>query len=261
VTYDAAAAAAFYDEYGEREWTRFEDGRTSAISLTTHLHYLRRFVKAGDRVLDIGCGPGRFTLALAALGARTVAADLSPRQLELHRENVPDDAVEARVLADVVDLSQFADESFDVAVCYGGPLSYALDRATDAVAELARVTRPGGHVLVSVMSLIGSSLGAIGGVASLVERHGADTVRRVSTTGHLLPEHSNGHLEMQLYRPSELARLLEPHGDVVATAAAGMFRETEDDDLELLGELELDFGAEPGAVALGRHIIGVLRVA
>jgi SAM-dependent methyltransferase len=261
VTYDAAAAAAFYDEYGEQEWTRFEDGRTSAISLTTHLHYLHRFVHAGDRVLDIGCGPGRFTLALAALGARTVAADLSPRQLELHRENVPDDAVEARVLADVVDLSQFADESFDVAVCYGGPLSYALDRATDAVAELARVTRPGGHVLVSVMSLIGSSLGAIGGVASLVERHGADTVRRVSTTGHLPPEHSNGHLEMQLYRPSGLARLLEPHGDVVAMAAAGMFRETEDDDLELLAELELDFGAEPGAVALGRHIIGVLRVA
>ena len=131
MTYDAAAAAAFYDEYGEREWTRFEDGRTSAISLTTHLHYLRRFVKAGDRVLDIGCGPGRFTLALAALGARTVAADLSPRQLELHRENVPDDAVEARVLADVVDLSQFGRDEFDAVVCFGGPLSYALDRAPD----------------------------------------------------------------------------------------------------------------------------------
>ncbi|HST13939.1 MAG TPA: class I SAM-dependent methyltransferase, partial [Gaiellaceae bacterium] len=216
--YDAAAAAAFYDEYGEQEWTRFEDGRTSAISLMTHLHYLRHFVQAGDRVLDIGCGPGRFTLELAALGARTVAADISPRQLELHRRNVPDDAVESRLLTDVVDLSQFERGEFDAVVCYGGPISYALDRAPDAVAELACVTRPGGHVLVSVMSLIGSTLGAIGGVTSIVERYGADTVRRVTQTGHLLPEHSGGHLEMKLFRSRELAALLEPHGTVVATA-------------------------------------------
>jgi hypothetical protein len=28
MTYDARAAAAFYDEYAEREWSRFEDGRS-----------------------------------------------------------------------------------------------------------------------------------------------------------------------------------------------------------------------------------------
>ena len=50
MTYDAEAAAAFYDEYGEREWTRFEDGRTPQASLATHLHYLRSFVHAGDRL-------------------------------------------------------------------------------------------------------------------------------------------------------------------------------------------------------------------
>lgn len=49
--YDAKQAAAFFDEYGEREWTRFEDGRTPIASVATHCHYLRRFVEAGDRVL------------------------------------------------------------------------------------------------------------------------------------------------------------------------------------------------------------------
>lgn len=148
--YDPAVAAAFYDEYGEREWARFEDGRTPAASLETHLHYLRRFVHPGDRVLDLGCGPGRFTLALVEIGARVVAADISQRQLALHEERVGD-AVEARLVADAVDLSQFADGEFDATVCYGGPLSYVLDEAPRAVAELARVTKDGGHVLVSVM--------------------------------------------------------------------------------------------------------------
>ena len=48
LSWNAERAAAFYDEYGEREWTRFEDGRTPAPSLDVHLDYLRRFVRAGE---------------------------------------------------------------------------------------------------------------------------------------------------------------------------------------------------------------------
>jgi 2-polyprenyl-3-methyl-5-hydroxy-6-metoxy-1,4-benzoquinol methylase len=84
LSYDASAAAAFY---GEREWERFERAGMSS-SLASHLHYLRRFVTAGERVLDVGCGPGRFTIDLARIGARVVAADISPAQLELHRRYI-----------------------------------------------------------------------------------------------------------------------------------------------------------------------------
>jgi hypothetical protein len=52
--YDAQAAAAFYDEYGEREWTRFEDDRTPAASVATHTHYLLRFVAKGDPAITAG---------------------------------------------------------------------------------------------------------------------------------------------------------------------------------------------------------------
>lgn len=259
MSYDAAAAAAFYDAYGEREWTRFEDGRTPPASLATHLHHLRRFVRPGDRVLDVGCGPGRFTLELARLGARVVAADISPGQLGLHRARVPGDLVEARVVADVLDLSHFADGEFDAAVCFGGPVSYVLDEAPTAVSELARVTRPGGHVLVSVMSLLGPMLSFPGGVGRLVDEYGADTVRRVTATGVLHPEVGEHGLLMRLYRSSELRELLEPHGALVAMAAAGMFARDEAEP-ELLAELERDLGAEPGSLDSGHHIVAVLQV-
>lgn len=80
--YDAARAAAFYDAYGDREWTRFHDSRTGEASLAIHTEYLRRFIAPGDHVLDVGAGPGRFTLELARLGARVTVADLSRVQLE-----------------------------------------------------------------------------------------------------------------------------------------------------------------------------------
>jgi ubiquinone/menaquinone biosynthesis C-methylase UbiE len=259
VSYDPAVAAAFYDEYGEREWTRFDDGRTPPASLATHVRHLHRFVRAGDRVLDIGCGPGRFTLELAAIGARVVAADISPGQLEQHRARVPDDAVEARVLADVLDLSRFRDGEFDAVVCYGGPISYVLDDAPRGVAELARVTRPGGHVLVSVMSLLGPMLSVPGGVAGLVQEYGVHTVRQVAGTGVLAPEIGEHGLLMRLYRWSELRALLAPHGAVVAASAAGMFAR-DGADPELLAELEQDLGAEPGSLDAGHHILAVLQV-
>ena len=53
MTYSAATAASFVDEYGEREWERFERPGMPA-SLATHLHYLRADVAPGDRVLDAG---------------------------------------------------------------------------------------------------------------------------------------------------------------------------------------------------------------
>jgi hypothetical protein len=40
--YDPGAAASFYDTYGEREWTRFDDGRTGLVSFEIHRHYPAR---------------------------------------------------------------------------------------------------------------------------------------------------------------------------------------------------------------------------
>ena len=254
--WDPGHAAAFFDGYGEKEWTRFER-RTGSSSLATHLHYLRRFVRAGDRVLDAGAGPGRFTLELLRLGADVTALDISPGQLELLRERAPD--VDAQI-GDITDLSVFPGDAFDATVCFGGPLSYVLDRAEDAVAELARVTRPGGRLLVSAMATIGATLTVAGGVAALVEAYGEETVRHVMQTGLLSSSLSNGHLDMRMYRARELQALLEPHGTVVAASATGIFLADNPAPADLLAELELDLGAEPGALDLGNHILLVLAV-
>ncbi len=54
MTYDAQRAADFFDEYGEREWHRFEDVRMGAANFDVHAHYLRQFVRIE---LDLGAEP------------------------------------------------------------------------------------------------------------------------------------------------------------------------------------------------------------
>ncbi len=260
-TWDPARTAEFFDEYGEREWTRFEDGRTPGPSLTTHVRMLERYVRPGDRVLDAGSGPGRFTSELLRLGAQVTALDISPGQLELLRARVPD--IDA-VVGDIADLSRFQADAFDVTVCFGGPLSYVVDRAELAVAELARVTRPGGHVLVSVMGLAGAVIHYAPILVDLARRDGPGKSLEVARTG-LLPEGDGyGHLPMRMYLWNEVEDLLAPHGEVVDGAAAGVLPHVDVSEPEiraLLEELEQKLAPDPGSRSCGEHIIGVLRVA
>jgi ubiquinone/menaquinone biosynthesis C-methylase UbiE len=266
VSWDPERAASFYDEYGESEWTRFEDGRTPAPSLDVHLDRVRHFVNAGDRVLEVGAGPGRFTIELARLGAQVTVSDLSPGQLELNRERVAAEGLEEHVvereLADVLDLSRWDDASFDATICFGGPLSYVVDRADDGIAELVRVTRPGGHVLVSVMSLVGTVTHFLPILLDLVRRDGVAKNEAIVRTGFLPDEPDYGHLAMKLFRWSELEALLSPHGTVVDACAAGLLPSVQPEEPELrafISRVELELAAEPGAVSCGQHILAVLR--
>lgn len=259
--WNPSRAAEYFDAYGEREWERFENGTTPGPSMTTHMRMLEGYVRPGDRVLDAGAGPGRFTLELLRLGAHVIALDISPGQLELLRARVPD--VEA-VVGDVTDLSRFADGTFDATVCYGGPLSYVADRADRAVAELARVTKPGGHVLVSVMGLGGAVIHFASFIVELARRDGTAKSLEIARTGFLPEGEGYGHLAMRMYLWEELEELLSPHGEVVEGAAAGVLPHLEVDEPEiraLLEELEEKLAYDPGSRSCGEHIIGVLRVA
>jgi SAM-dependent methyltransferase len=272
VEYNAQRAAAFFDAYGEREWTRFHDGRTSPISLAVHIHYLRRFVRPWDRVLDAGAGPGRFTVELARLGAKVTVADVSQAQLDLNRRIVADAGLEANVSdwvqADILDLGAFDDDTFDATVGYGGPLSYVLDRADEALAELLRVTRTGGHLLLSVMSLVGATAGSLAGVMEIARAQGPEVAQRVIDSGDL-PEELSGHAPMHMYRWSELRELLERHlCRIVVASASGLSYGRGHHELhsglsaaerERLTAWEIELAAEPGAIDIGEHIIAVVQ--
>ncbi len=274
ISYDRDQTAKAYDEYGDKEWGRHETAPIHRVSFHIHRHYLAAFIRPGDRVLEVGAASGRFTVELARLGARIVVTDISPGQLELNVANVAEagleSSVEARELADIVDLGRYPDGSFDAVVCYGGPLSHVLDRADQALGELLRVTRPRGHLLLGVMSLHGSLHAFLGGAESEIEEFGIDEMQAIVETGDLPTNHSSIGTPAHLFSWRELRALLEQHDcDVMVASAANLLsigndeiceRWLQDPEMwERFLSWEVTTCAQPGAIDGGTHMIAVVR--
>lgn len=143
----------YYSQFGENEWLRLD---RLPLEFVVNLHYIREYFPAEGKVLDNGAGPGKYAVELARTGRYTVTlTDLTRGFVELAREKAEQFGVlehfDGFYERDARDLSGLADNSFDAALMMG-PL-YHLQREEDrrtALAELNRVTKPGGIVCVAV---------------------------------------------------------------------------------------------------------------
>ena len=105
---------------------------------------------AGRRVLDLGAGAAQCARWLHSQGATAIGVDLSHRQLQHARRIDVETGVQVpTVVGDVVALP-FADDSFDVVASAFGALPFVID-IEHALGEVARVTRTGGPVVLSVV--------------------------------------------------------------------------------------------------------------
>jgi ubiquinone/menaquinone biosynthesis C-methylase UbiE len=103
----------------------------------------------GSEMLEIGCGPGWSSVALAERGYRVSSIDSSLAMIETTRRNAVSADKERLINVSVGDAHRlaFADGTFTVVIALG-VLSY-LDAPERAIGEMARVTRPGGYVVLT----------------------------------------------------------------------------------------------------------------
>jgi ubiquinone/menaquinone biosynthesis C-methylase UbiE len=156
--YDPNAIREFYNAYGDSEWNRLDSSAYSRVIYHNHMHFLKAYMSPGIKLLDAGCGGGRFSIAAAENGCKVTCVDISDVQLEIAKAKLHQAGLSAHadfLCADITDLQQIQDESFDTVICYGAVLNYIFGDAAKAVKELMRVTKHGGTVLFSVNNLFG----------------------------------------------------------------------------------------------------------
>jgi len=141
----------YYDGEVEGEWNRIA-GRPEFL-LTCRM--LDRYIKPGDQVLDIGGGPGRYSLYLAEKGSDVTLFDLSPENVRFAKERAGECGLSIDAIAgDAREADALAEGPFDH-VLLMGPMYHLLeevDRVRAAEASL-NLLKPGGLLYVSFISM------------------------------------------------------------------------------------------------------------
>ena len=144
--------SSFYGQYDE-------DGRTirsrhGQLEFCTTMTYIHRYAAPGARILEVGAGTGRYSIALAKEGMDVTAVELVESNLAVLKENSAGLRNLTSCQGDATDLGRFADDSFDVTLFFGPMYHlYEADEVDRAIDEAIRVTKPGGVILFAFISV------------------------------------------------------------------------------------------------------------
>ncbi|HYC32684.1 MAG TPA: class I SAM-dependent methyltransferase [Gemmatimonadales bacterium] len=145
-----------------RMWAAGRDERIAAGYRDEAERFVSRLrLQAGERVLDAACGSGTATLPAARAGAEVTGVDLVASALHTAGTRAAGEELAPRLERASVESLPYPDASFDVVLSLFGVMFAA--RPDRVLAELARVTRPGGRMALASWSP-GGFMGALHGL-------------------------------------------------------------------------------------------------
>ena len=153
---------AYLDAYyaSHDEHSRLAVRRAGIVEYETTMRYIRRYLTAGMRVLEIGAGTGRYSHALAQRGWQVDAVELVEHNIRRFEAlTQPDEPVTVRQ-GSADDLGFFEDDSYDLTLLLGPMYHLFTEKEKKAaLCEAVRVTKPGGVVIAAYCMADASILG------------------------------------------------------------------------------------------------------
>ena len=138
----------FYNSIDED--SRLADSKHGTVEFLTTMRYIEKYIRQGDRVLEIGAATGRYSHTLARQGYTVDAVELVEHNIEVFRKNtLPDEKITV-TQGNALDLSAFPDNQYDITLLLG-PLYhlYNDEDKRQALSEAIRVTKPGGVIFAA----------------------------------------------------------------------------------------------------------------
>lgn len=140
-----------YDIFNED--SRLNHSKAARIEFLTTVRYIEKYLKKGDKILDVGAGAGEYSLYFARCGYEVSALELADANIAAFGKKLtPEDRIDL-VQGNALDLSRYADKSFDIVLLFG-PL-YHLKNDADklkCISEAKRVCKVGGKIFSAFIS-------------------------------------------------------------------------------------------------------------
>lgn len=254
---------SFYDANVEKEWTRL-DRHPLEFEITKR--YLDQYITEMSNILDIGGGPGKYAFYLKSKGHTVCLADLALENINFARMKAQELQLELDDYrhANVLDLSYFEDERFDVVVCLG-PL-YHLVNCEDrvkAINECLRVLKPNGIIFIAFITKFAQAVSLMNKIPEQITDWAA-YFDRVIVTGVNQGNVDLGFTDAFFFHPEEIESLMEqfPLRKRVISGIEGLFAQSEEKlkkfDKKVLDawiEFSYKYASHPSVLGACQHIL------
>lgn len=144
----------FYDEDAAEYMGKRYSGDTGEYRDNVHHRLLNRFLSGqppGSRILEVGCGTGRFTRTMLSRSHDITAIDFARNMLTEARQATSDSEGEVHLYQADAQVLPFRDSTFDAGVMIN--VASHLPRAGEVLTEIGRVTRADSQLFVNFPNL------------------------------------------------------------------------------------------------------------
>ena len=139
----------YYNSREEENRLLSQHGQVEYLTTMKYIHECISHLSI-PKILEVGAGTGRYSIALAREGYSVTAVELVQHNLDILRSKLDGTEPVTAIRGDALDLSAFQDRSFDLTMLLGPMYHlYTLKDKLQALSEAVRVTRPGGYILVA----------------------------------------------------------------------------------------------------------------
>lgn len=255
------AITDYYSGYDEDNRLRSKHGM---VEFLTTMRYVKKHLKPGMKVLEIGAATGRYSHALAQKGYEVDAVELVQHNIDIFREKTQPGEKVRIWQGNAKDLSMFDDDSYDVTLLLGPMYHlFTVEEQKQALAEAIRVTKKGGVVFAAYCGNEATMIQYCFGRGMLREKRYQDLVDPVTFKASSDPAEL-----FQLYRKEDIDALMagfsvERLHYVGTDMATNYMRGTIDEMEEELFRMYLNYHfvicERSDLVGASHHILDVFR--
>ena len=142
---------SYYENYDEENRLIKDNAHNLEYRITKN--YIDKYLKDGNKILEVGAGTGRYSLCYADAGYNVTAIEYIQHNLDILKSKIKDNMNIVAEQGDAVDLSRFESNTFDVTLVLG-PLYhlYSDEDINKAISEAIRVTKKEGIIMFAYIT-------------------------------------------------------------------------------------------------------------